>query len=103
MIVNHALAVAVEVQAKAVLVHTDATIDGAFVIRGDGVIMSAGVFLKSAKPAESLPAGLGARHTAAAAITATTAAVSVVISQSTGMVSVFRKGRRILALEKSKK
>ena len=79
-----------------------ATIDGAFVIRGDGVIMSAGAFLKSEKRAEGLPAGLGARHTAAAAITATTAAVSVAISQSTGVVSVFRGGKRILALEKPK-
>ena len=80
-----------------------ATIDGAFVIRGDGVVMSAGVFLKPEKAAEDLPAGLGARHTAAAAITANTAAVSVVVSQSTGVVSVFRNGKRILALEKSKK
>ena len=77
-----------------------ATIDGAFVIRGDGVIMSAGVYLKHEKDAEELPGGLGARHTAAAAVTATTAAFSVVISQSTGVVSVFRGGRRILALDK---
>ena len=80
-----------------------ATIRGAFVIRGDGVFMSAGVFLKPEKVAAELLAGLGARHTAAAAITATTAAVSVVISQSTGVVSVFRNGKRILALEKPKK
>ncbi len=78
-----------------------ATIDGAFVIRGDGVLMSAGAFLKPEKTAEEFPAGLGARHTAAAAITASTAAFSVVISQSTGVVSVFRNGKRILALEKS--
>ena len=52
---------------------------------------------------EVLPAGLGARHTAAAAITANTAAVSVVVSQSTGVVSVFRNSKRILILEKSKK
>ncbi len=80
-----------------------ATIDGAIVIRGDGVVMSAGVFLRPGKAAEKLPAGLGARHTAAAAITATTTAVSVVVSQSTGVVSVFRNGKRILAMEKPKK
>jgi len=54
-----------------------ATIDGAIVIRGDGVVMSAGVFLRPGKAAEKLLAGLGARHTAAAAITTTTAAVMV--------------------------
>jgi len=80
-----------------------ATIDGAFVIRGDGVVMSAGVFLKPGKTATDLPAGLGARHTAAAAITATTAAVSVVVSQSTGGVTVFKNGKCILALEKLRK
>jgi DNA integrity scanning protein DisA with diadenylate cyclase activity len=80
-----------------------ATIDGAIVIRGDGVVMSAGVFLRPGKAAEKLPAGLGARHTAAAAITAITAAFSVVVSQSTGVVSVFRNGKRILTMEKPKK
>ena len=46
------------------------TIDGAFVVRGDGVILSAGTFLKPERGAGALPSGLGARHAAAAAITA---------------------------------
>ena len=80
-----------------------AAIDGAFVIRGDGVVMAAGVYLKHSKAAAELPSGFGARHTAAAGITAVTSAVSVVVSQSTGMVSVFRNGKRILALEKTRR
>jgi diadenylate cyclase len=79
-----------------------ATIDGAFVITGDGVIMTAGVFLRTDKAAALLP-GLGARHTAAAAITTITAAFSIVVSQSTGTVSVFRGGKLVLALERTKK
>ena len=46
------------------------TIDGAFILRGDGVIMSAGTFLRPEKGAVSLPSGLGARHAAAAALAA---------------------------------
>jgi diadenylate cyclase len=76
------------------------TIDGAFVIRGDGVILSAGTFLKPERAAGSLPSGLGARHRAAAAITAGSAALAVVVSQSTGSVSLFKGGTLVLALGK---
>ena len=48
-------------------------IDGAFIIRGDGVILSAGRYLApQSKLDEPLPQGLGTRHEAAAAITMTT-------------------------------
>ena len=47
-------------------------IDGAFIIRGDGVILAAGVQLLPTQPAIVLPIGLGTRHTAAAATTAST-------------------------------
>lgn len=78
------------------------TIDGAFIIRGDGVIMSAGTFLKPEKTNVSLPSGLGARHAAAAAITAITGAISIAISQSTGTVSIFKAGGLVMALERPK-
>ena len=42
---------------------------GAFIVRGDGVIMSAGTFLRPERAAPNLASGLGARHAAAAAIT----------------------------------
>jgi diadenylate cyclase len=76
------------------------TIDGAFVVRGDGVILSAGTFLKPERASAGLPSGLGARHAAAAAVTAGSAALAVVVSQSTGAVSLFKGGVRVLALEK---
>jgi len=75
------------------------TIDGAFILRGDGVIMSAGTFLRPEKAAPNLPSGLGARHAAAAALTQTTACVAVVVSQS-GTVSVFKGGGLVMGLEK---
>jgi DNA integrity scanning protein DisA with diadenylate cyclase activity len=76
-------------------------IDGAFVIRGDGTVLSAGRYLvPQAKPEGGLPEGLGARHEAAAGITAATNAVSLCISQSTGTVSIFRGGRLLADLQK---
>ena len=76
-------------------------IDGAFIIRGDGVILSAGRYLiPHSRLEEPLPQGLGARHEAAAGITATTDAVSLSISQSTGTVSVFKAGRLVTDIQK---
>ncbi len=76
------------------------TIDGAFIVRGDGVIMSAGTFLRPEKAAPSMPSGLGARHAAAAALSLTTACLAVVVSQSTGSVSLFKGGGLVMSLEK---
>jgi diadenylate cyclase len=69
-------------------------IDGAFIIRGDGVVLNAGRYLSpAARPEECLAQGLGTRHEAAASITVETEAVAFCVSQSTGTVSIFRRGR----------
>lgn len=73
-------------------------LDGAFVIRGNGVIVSAGTYLRTRVPPAELPSGLGARHTAAAAITVVSRAVAVVLSESTRRVSIFKSGERIMVL-----
>lgn len=74
-------------------------LDGAFVIREDGVVLAAGRYLQaSADTANFLPLGLGARHAAAAAITLSTSAISVTVSQSTGTVRVFKGGEVVLEL-----
>lgn len=73
-------------------------IDGAIVIRGDGVIVSAGTFIRVDRPVEQLPSGLGARHTAAAGITAVTRAVSISISESTRQISIFYAGNRVMVI-----
>jgi diadenylate cyclase len=77
------------------------TIDGAFLIRGDGVIEAAGAYLRSGKHSGGLRSGFGARHTAAATITENTRAAAIALSQSTGQVSLFRGGRLILQLERA--
>jgi diadenylate cyclase len=76
-------------------------IDGAFIIRGDGVILSAGRYLvPQGKPEEPLPQGLGARHEAAAGITVNTDAIALSVSQSTGTVSIFRHGQLMTDIQK---
>jgi DNA integrity scanning protein DisA with diadenylate cyclase activity/mannitol/fructose-specific phosphotransferase system IIA component (Ntr-type) len=79
-----------------------ASIDGAFIVTGDGVILSAGSYLRppAAEAPDALPGGFGARHAAAAGITACTQALAITISESTGMVNVFKNGVIMLSLSK---
>jgi diadenylate cyclase len=77
-----------------------AALDGAFVVRDDGVVLSAGIQLVPTGPSPRLPSGLGTRHAAAAGITASTDAVALCVSQSTGAVSVFRSGRLVTSLQR---
>jgi DNA integrity scanning protein DisA with diadenylate cyclase activity len=74
-------------------------LDGAFVVRGDGFIETAGVFLATSGVEVELPVGLGARHVAAAATTARTAATAIVVSATDGNVRVFSGGRMVLRMD----
>jgi DNA integrity scanning protein DisA with diadenylate cyclase activity len=75
--------------------------DGAFVIRRDGVIMAGGRYLQEMPVAYPLPSGLGARHAAAAGITAATQCVAFAVSESTGDTRVFGGGRLLMTIEKN--
>lgn len=75
--------------------------DGAFVIRRDGVIMAGGRYLHEMPVAHPLPSGLGARHAAAAGITAATQCVAFAVSESTGDTRVFGGGRLLMTIEKN--
>jgi DNA integrity scanning protein DisA with diadenylate cyclase activity len=79
------------------------TIDGAFVIRDDGVVLAAGRYIKASAEECELPQGLGARHRSAAGITALTNAIAVVISQSTGDVRIFSLGKVFMEIPKARK
>jgi len=76
------------------------SIDGAFIFKGNGVILSAGTTLRPGLAGETLPQGLGARHSAAAAITATTRSIAITISESTGAVRIWRRGQMITEIER---
>jgi DNA integrity scanning protein DisA with diadenylate cyclase activity len=79
-------------------VKTFSALDGAFVIREDGVVLAAGRYLLTMSRDVKLPMGLGARHSAAASITAESKCVAITVSQTTGTVRVFREGEIVLEL-----
>ena len=76
-------------------------IDGAFVIRGDGTVESAGTLVRASLVEADLPKGLGARHAAAAGITRVTNALAITVSQSDGTVRVWRKGKIATVFERA--
>lgn len=73
-------------------------LDGAFVIREDGVVLAAGRYLQASPDEVKIPLGLGSRHAAAALISVSTRAIAVVVSQTSGAVRVFHKGQIALEL-----
>lgn len=75
-------------------------LDGAIVIRGDGVVLSAGAYINTQGTDNVLSPGLGARHAAAGAITSVTDSFAVVVSESTGTVRIYKGGQEILTLKK---
>ncbi len=76
------------------------SIDGAFLIRGDGVVESAGSLIQATDSTHDLPSGLGSRHAAAAAISVAANCISIVVSSSTGQVTLFRRGVMLPLTEK---
>src|SRR5229473_5804563 len=76
-----------------------AQLDGALIIRRDGVAVAACMYIDAPAEGITLSKGLGARHWAAAAITRKTKAVAVAVSQSSGAVRVFLNGEIVLRIE----
>jgi DNA integrity scanning protein DisA with diadenylate cyclase activity/mannitol/fructose-specific phosphotransferase system IIA component (Ntr-type) len=76
------------------------SIDGAFVIRGDGVVEAAGSLIQASDYNHALPSGLGSRHAAAAAISVAADCIALVVSSSTGQVTLFRRGVMMPLTEK---
>lgn len=73
-----------------------AQIDGAIIIREDGVVEAAGRYIEVRDPTE-LPSGLGGRHLAGAAVTVETKAIAVTVSES-GVVRIFKDGKALLRI-----
>ena len=76
------------------------SIDGAFVIREDGVILAAGRHLDASGENIEIPLGLGSRHRAAAGITSLTGCLAIVISEETGEVRIFHHGKIFMEIDK---
>jgi PAS domain S-box-containing protein len=72
-----------------------AQLDGAFVIRGDGLIEAAARYITIDTSAVGIGKGLGTRHSSIAGITLVSKAVGIVVSQSGGKISIFRDGQML--------
>ncbi len=76
-----------------------AQMDGVFVVSEDGVIEAAGRYLMVDTSKIDVPRGLGTRHAAVAATTAATKAVGITVSQSGGIVRLFKAGEVFMTIE----
>ncbi len=76
------------------------SIDGAFILREDGVILAAGRHLDASGEHIEIPLGLGSRHRAAAGITSLTDALAIVVSEETGGIRIFHHGKIFMEIEK---
>lgn len=70
-----------------------AQLDGVFVISGDGVVEAAGRYITIDTSNVNIQKGLGTRHSSVAAMTYSTESIGVVVSQSGGLIRIFRHGR----------
>jgi DNA integrity scanning protein DisA with diadenylate cyclase activity len=69
-----------------------AQLEGAIIIRRDGIATHACMHITADNQDITLSMGLGTRHAAAAAISKATKAVAIVVSQSSGAVRIFLGG-----------
>jgi DNA integrity scanning protein DisA with diadenylate cyclase activity len=76
-----------------------AQLEGALVIRRDGVAVAACVRIEAPDKDFTLSMGLGTRHAAAAAISKSTRAIAITVSQSSGTVRLFQNGEVVLRIE----
>jgi DNA integrity scanning protein DisA with diadenylate cyclase activity len=76
-----------------------AQLDGAIIIRRDGVAVAACMYLDVLAEGITLSKGLGTRHWTAAAISKKTKAIAIVVSQSSGTVRIFQNGEVVLHIE----
>jgi DNA integrity scanning protein DisA with diadenylate cyclase activity len=76
-----------------------AQLEGAIIIRRDGVAVAACMYIDAPAEGITLSKGLGTRHWTAAAISRKTKAIAVAVSQSSGTVRLFLDGKVVLHIE----
>ena len=76
-----------------------AKLEGALIIRRDGVAIAGCMRVEAPERSYNLSMGLGTRHAAASAISKATRAIAVTVSQSTGAVRLFQGGDVVLRIE----
>ncbi len=78
-----------------------AQLDGVFVVGEDGYIVAAGRYMDIDASDISVKKGLGGRHAASAAISRDTQAIAITISQSGGVVRIYKDGLQIAEMAPS--
>lgn len=76
-----------------------AQLDGMFIVDEAGHIVAGGRYLDVNARNVELPPGLGGRHLAAAAISKCTKSVAITVSESSGVVSVYKDGKDVLTID----
>jgi DNA integrity scanning protein DisA with diadenylate cyclase activity len=74
-------------------------LDGAIVVTEEGVCVAAGRYLNADMDLADIPRGLGTRHAATAAMTSVSDAIGITVSQSGGVVRIFKKGKVFMTVE----
>ena len=75
-----------------------AQLDGVFLITGTGVVEAAGRCITVDMSQVNLPGGMGSRHSSVAGITQVTKSIGIVVSQSGGMISIFKAGKIVYTI-----
>ena len=75
-----------------------AQLDGVFLISGSGIVEAAGRCITVDMSKVNLPGGMGSRHASVAGITQVTRSIGVVVSQSGGMISLFKNGKIVYTI-----
>jgi diadenylate cyclase len=76
-----------------------AQLEGAIVIRRDGVAEAGCMYIDCPAEGITLSKGLGTRHWTAAAVSKKTKAIAIAVSQSSGSVRIFLNGQVMLQIE----
>ncbi len=79
-----------------------AQLDGVFVISDTGLILAAGRYLDVDGKNVDIEKGLGGRHVSAAAISRDTVAIAVVISESGGVIRIYKDAKETICMESLK-
>ena len=75
-----------------------AQLDGVFILERTGAIITAGAYIDVEAKNVDLPPGFGTRHRNCAALTKETDSIAVVVSESGGIVRVFKQGKIVMKL-----
>lgn len=74
-------------------------LDGAFLISRQGIVEKAGIYLSAPQRPTMLQPGFGARHAAAAAVTEQSDCIAMVLSESSGNITIFHAGTALFEIE----